>query len=116
MAPSTSGERPLSHPTTGSPACCAPAASGHTAATLPSSVMNSRHRNGPIRIRFPPPEISSQHIELAAISQWGGLGGVRSTSISGNNPGSQAFPGGAKSRREQVQQTTSGSVRENVDP
>jgi hypothetical protein len=37
-----------------------------------------------------------QHIELAAISQRGGLREVRSTSVSGNNPGSEAFPGGAK--------------------
>ena len=32
-------------------------------------------------------------------------GEVRSTSVSGNNPGSQAFPGGARTGREQPQQT-----------
>ena len=31
-------------------------------------------------------------------------GEVRSTSVSGNNPGSQLFPGSANSRPEQVQQ------------
>ena len=49
-----------------------------------------------------------QDIEFAEdqrISQRGGLLGVRSTSVSGNNPGSEAFPGGAKTGREQMQQT-----------
>jgi hypothetical protein len=35
-----------------------------------------------------------------------GLPEVRTTSLSGSNPGSQGFPGGANSRPEQVQQTT----------
>ena len=52
-----------------------------------------------------PARARSQHNELSANSQWGSLLGVRSTSVSGNNPGSQAFPGGANSGREQVQQT-----------
>ena len=42
--------------------------------------------------------------QLAAISQPGGLLGVRSRSVSGNSPGSQALPGRARNGPEQVQQ------------
>ena len=77
------------------------------AATPPrrrAGVMTSRRFRWSNCIRLLPANVGSHHIELAAISQRGGLLGVRSTSISGNNRASQAFPGGAKSGCEHVQQ------------
>ena len=55
----------------------------------------SRRLNRSIYIQFPPAKASSQHIELAAVSQRGGLRGVRRASITGNNPRSQGIPGRA---------------------
>src|SRR6516162_11128741 len=65
---------------------------------------HSRHLSRPICIRSPPAKARSQYIELAAISQRGGLDGVRSRSVSGSNSRSKGFPGCATSGPEQVQQ------------
>jgi hypothetical protein len=39
-----------------------------------------------------------QHSEMAVISQRGGVRGFRSTSLTGNNPRPQGFPGSATRR------------------
>jgi len=51
----------------------------------------------------PPAKASSQHIELAAISQPGDLRGVRSAPVSGSNLHFQGISG-ASTGREQMQQ------------
>jgi len=63
---------------------------GHAAAP-PSRVMNSRRLSRPIRIRSHQPRLDRS----ISNSRRSVSGEVRSTSVSGNNPGSQAFPGGA---------------------
>ena len=79
--------------------CCARPASGHVAVP-PSNVMNSRRLN---RCSCIGPVSPGQDCRIPILRR-SVSGEVRSTSVSGSNPGSQAFPGGAKSGREQVQQ------------